>query len=112
MYNNGNPPHRYTPPYIGAILHKYKRIFSSLNGMVQVPQWNKYPPQIVAVTPYDVTLPPNDRLILLIQQPDCNTNQRLLLEPLYNKNNLGLRVARTVVWVNGRKYCPVWNETN
>jgi len=58
-----------------------------------------------------VTIPPNSRTILLVQLLYCRTIQVLLLEPLYNQNNLGVRVARTVVWVHGRKYCPVWNDT-
>jgi len=37
-YNHKDPPHRYTPPSIGAILHNDNRSFNSLNSMVQVPQ--------------------------------------------------------------------------
>jgi len=80
--------------------------------MVQVPQWNKCLPHIVALTPFDVTIPPNSQQILPIKQPDCNTNKGLMLRPLYNRNGVGFRVARTVVWVHGRKYCPVWNNSN
>jgi len=99
-YNNEHPPHTYTRPYIEVILDKDKRIFNSYNGKVQVPQWNKCPPHILAVTPYDVTIPPNSQQILPIKQPDCNTNKRLMLRPIYNKNGFGFRVPRTVVWVH------------
>jgi len=33
-----------------------------------------------------------------------------MLELLDNKNAMGFRVARTLVSVHGRKYCPVWND--
>jgi len=75
--------------------------------MDQIPKGRKSPPHILAVTPYDVTIPPHSRQILPIKQPGCKTNKKLMLRPLSNRNNLGLRVARAVVWVHGRKYCPV-----
>jgi len=35
-----------------------------------------------------------------------------MLEPLDNQNALGFKVARTLVSVHGRKYCPVWNDSD
>jgi len=33
-----------------------------------------------------------------------------MLKPLDNQNAVGFKVARTLVSVHGRKYCPVWND--
>jgi len=89
-YDNGSQQHTYTPPYIGAILHNYT-----------------CPPHILAITPYNLTIPPNSRTHLPLRLPYWRTSKILLLEPLYNRNNVGLRVARTLVWIYGREYCPV-----
>jgi len=35
-----------------------------------------------------------------------------MLEPLDNQNTVGFRVARTLISVHGRKYCPVWNDSD
>jgi len=35
-----------------------------------------------------------------------------MLEPFDNQNAIGFRVARTLVSVHGRKYCPVWNDSD
>jgi len=35
-----------------------------------------------------------------------------MLEPLDNQNAIGVKVARTLVSVHGRKYCPVWNDSD
>jgi len=34
------------------------------------------------------------------------------MEPLDNKNAVGFKVARTLVSVHGRKFCPVWNDSD
>jgi len=67
---------------------------------------------MLARTPYNVTIPPHSRSNLPLQLPYWMKSKILLLEPLHNRNNLGLRVARTVVWINRSEYCPVWNDTN
>jgi len=68
--------------------------------MIQVPLCTRGPPQIVATTPYKVTIPPNSQQILQVQFPYCRTNKVLMLEPLDNQNVLGFRVARTLVSVH------------
>jgi len=35
-----------------------------------------------------------------------------MLEPLDNQNAVRFRVARTLVSIHGRKYCPVWNDSD
>jgi len=88
--NNGRPT-----PHIGAIFVK-----------------EKCPPQMLVITPYNVTIQPHNRTNIPLRLPYWRTSKILLLEPLYNINNLGLRLARTVVWINGSELCPVWNDTN
>jgi len=95
-----------------AIIHRGEKTFSLLNGMIQVPLCVRGPPQILAISPYEVTIPPNSQQILQVQFPYCKTNKVLLLEPLDNKNAVGFKVARTLVSVHGRKYCPVWNNSD
>jgi len=67
---------------------------------------------MLAITPYNMTIPPNSRTLLPLRLPYWRTSKKLLLEPLHSKNNNGLRIARTVVWIQGREYCPVRNDTN
>jgi len=94
-YHIGRSPQRNTPPYIGAILHQ-----------------EKCPPQMLAITPYNVTIPPHSRTILPLGLIYWRTIKILLLEPLHSRNNHGLKVAHTVVWIHRREYCSVWNDTN
>jgi len=35
-----------------------------------------------------------------------------MLEPLDYQNAVGFKVARTLVSVHRRKYCPVWNDSD
>jgi len=95
-----------------AIIHRGEKTFSLLKGMIQVPLCVRGPPQIIAITPYDVTIPPNSQQILQVQFPYCRTKKVLLLEPLDNQNALGFKVARTLVSTQGRKFCPVWNDSD
>jgi len=88
-----------------AIVHRGEKTFSLLNGMIQVPLCVRGPPQIIAIRPYEVTIPPNSQQIQQVQFPYCRTNKVLLLEPLDNQNAVGFKVARRLV--HGRKYCPV-----
>jgi len=59
-----------------------------------------------------VTIPPKSQKILQIQFPYSRTNEVLMLEPLDNKKTVGFRVARTLVSVHSKKYCPVWNDSD
>jgi len=68
-----------------AIIHKGEKTFSLLNGMIQVPLFAIGPLQIVAITQYEVTIPPNSQQILQVKFPCCSTNKVLMLEPLDNK---------------------------
>jgi len=90
-YNNQDYNTSDTHPYIGVILHKDNRH-----------------PHIVALTPYNVTIPPHSRTNIPLQLPSCRIGTLLLLEPLNN----GLNIARTVVWIHEMEYCPVWNDTD
>jgi len=67
-----------------AIIHRSEKTFSLLNGMIQVPLCVRGPPQIMAISPYEVTIPPNSQQILQVQFPYCKTNKVLRLEPLDN----------------------------
>jgi len=49
---------------IDAIFHRGPKTFSLLNGIIQVPLGSRGPPQIMAVTPYEVTMLPNSQQIL------------------------------------------------
>jgi len=95
-----------------AIIHRREKTFSLLNGMIQVPLCIRGPPQIMAIFPYKITIPPISQQVLQVQFPFCKTNKVLMLEPLENKNAVCFRVARTLVSVHGRKYCPVWNDSD
>jgi len=80
--------------------------------MIQVPLCIRGPPQIMAISPYEITIPPNSQQVLQVKFTFCKTNKVILLEPLDNKNAVGFRVARTLVSIHGRKYCPVWNDSD
>jgi len=95
-----------------AIIHRGDKTFSLLNEMIQVPLCIGGPPQILAISPYNITIPPNSQQVLQVQFPSCKTNKVLMLEPLDNKNAVGFRLARTLVCVHSRKYCPVWNDSD
>jgi len=95
-----------------VVIHRGQKTFSLLNGMVQVPLCTRGPPQIMAITPYEVTIQPNSQQILQVQFSCCRTNKVLMLEPLDNENALGIRVARTLVSVHGKFFCPVWNNSD
>jgi len=95
-----------------AVIHKGDKTFSLLNGMIQVPFCIRGPPQIIAITPYEITIPTNSQQVLQVQFPFCKTNKVLMLKPLDNQNAVGFRVARTLVSVHGRKYGPVRNDSN
>jgi len=90
-----------------AIIHRGEKTFSLLNGMIQVPVCVRGLPQIIAISPYEITIPLNSQQILQVQFPYCRTNKVLMLEPLNNQNAVRFRVARTLVSVYGRKNCPV-----
>jgi len=92
---------------IDAVIHRKDKTFSFLNGMIQVSLCIKGPPQIIAITPYEITIPPNSQQVLQAQFRFCKTNKVLMLEPLDNQNAVSFRVARTLVSVHWRKYCPV-----
>jgi len=83
-----------------AIIHREEKTFSLLNRMIQVPLCVCGPPQIIAISPYEVTIPPNSQQILQVQFPYCKTNKVLMLEPLDNKNAVGFKVARTLISVH------------
>jgi len=70
------------------------------------------PPQIIVWTPYNVTIQPHNRTHIPLRLTNWRTSKVLLLEPRYDRNHLGLRVARRVVWINRSEYCPVWNDTH
>jgi len=95
-----------------AIIHQGEKTFSFLNEMIQVPLCIRGPPHIVAITPYEIKIPPNSQQILQVQFPYCKTNKVLMLEKLNNRNAVVLRVCRTLVSVHGRKYCPIWNDSD
>jgi len=95
-----------------AIIHRGEKTFSLLNGMIQVPLCVQGLPQIKAISPYEVTLTPNCQQILQVQIPYYKTNKVLLLEPLDNQNAVGFKVTRTLVSLHGKKYCPVWNDSD
>jgi len=80
--------------------------------MIQVPLCIRGPPQIIAISPYEITIPPNSQQVLQVQFPFCKNNKVLMLKPLENQNPVGYRVARTLVSVHGTKYCPVWNDSD
>jgi len=90
-----------------AVNHRGDKTFSFLNEMIQVPLCIRGPPQIIAITPYEVTIPLNSQQVLQVQFPFCKTNKVLMLEPLDNQNAVGFRVARTLVSVHEMKYCLV-----
>jgi len=84
-----------------AIIHNGGKTFSLLNGLIQVPLCTRGMPQIVEITPYEVTILLNSQQVLLVQFPYCKTNKVLMLESLDNKNALGFKVAHTLVSVHG-----------
>jgi len=47
-----------------AVIHRGDKTFSLLNGMIQVLLCIRGPPQIIAITPYKITIPPNSQQIL------------------------------------------------
>jgi len=49
---------------IDAVIHTGDKTFSLVNGMIQVPLCIKGPPQIIAITPYEITIPPNSQQVL------------------------------------------------
>jgi len=52
-----------------AIIHRGERTFSLLNGMIQVPLCTRGKSQIIAFTPYEVTIPANSQQVLQVQFP-------------------------------------------
>jgi len=49
-----------------TIIHGGEKTFSLLNKMIQVPLCTRGPPQIIAITPYDVTIPANSQQVLQV----------------------------------------------